>query len=136
MRMVLTTVTVPLFLAWGALLLLTVPAFALEEGELTGRIERANSRFLRDYEKLDYKGQRKWEDWGRGRRSVGWIVLQGDSGELKDYLLLVIDTQTRIEMEDDGEGQFSDLGPGSRIRARYRMGWDALHALHVKRLNE
>jgi len=48
----------------------------------------------------------------------------------------VIDTRTEIESKDSGKGQFTDLGPGNRIQAKYRMGWDALHALHVKKLDD
>jgi len=128
----------------GALLLLVcvglcgsaAKVFALEEGEITGKIERTNDRFLRDYESLEYGTKKDWKEWGRGRRSLGWIVVQGDSGELKDYVLLVIDTRTEIESKDSGKGQFTDLGPGSRIQAKYRMGWDALHALRVKKLDD
>ena len=117
---------------WGS----TVRVFALEEGEITGKIERRNDKFLRDYESLDYGTKKDWKEWGQGLRSLGWIVVRGDSGELKDYLLLVIDTRTEIESKASGKGQFTDLAPGSRIRAKYRMGWDALHALHVKELDE
>ncbi len=113
-----------------------VTASALEEGEVTGRIEKANGNFLRDYGKLEYKGQGAWEAWGRGRKSLGWIVVRGDSGEMKDYVLLVIDTRTAIAGAGSAKGRFSDLGPGCRIRARYRMGWDALHALRVMKLDE
>jgi hypothetical protein len=128
----------------GALLLLVcvalygspVKVFALEEGEITGRIERTNDKFLRDYESLEYGSKTNWKEWGRGRRSLGWIVVQGDSGELKDYVLLVIDTATEIESEDSEKRGFADLVPGSRVRAKYRMGWDALHALHVKKLDD
>jgi hypothetical protein len=111
-----------------------VKSFALEEGEITGTIERTNGRFLRDYESLDYGTKKEWKEWGQGLRSLGWIVVQGDSGELKDYVLLVIDTRTAIESKGSGKGEFNDFGPGDRIRAKYRMGWDALHALHVKKL--
>jgi hypothetical protein len=114
----------------------TVKAFALEEGEITGKIERTNDKFLRDYESLEYGTKKDWKEWGQGRRSLGWIVVQGDSGDLKDYVLLVIDTHTEIESKDSEKRGFSDLGPGSRIRAKYRMGWDALHALHVKKLDD
>jgi len=34
------------------------------------------------------------------------------------------------------KGRFADLRPEDRIRAKYRMGWDALHALEVKKLDE
>jgi hypothetical protein len=113
-----------------------VKVSALEEGEITGRIERTNDRFLRDYESLEYGAKKDWKEWGRGRRSLGWIVVQGDSGELKDYVLLVIDTLTEIESKDSEVRRFTDLGPGDRILAKYRMGWDALHALHVKILDD
>jgi len=112
----------------------TVKSFALEEGEITGTIERTNDRFLRDYASLDYGTKKEWKEWGQGLRSLGWIVVQGDSGELKDYVLLVIDTRTEIESKGSGKGGFNDLGSGDRIRAKYRMGWDALHALHVRKL--
>jgi hypothetical protein len=107
---------------------------ALEEGEITGTIERTNDRFLRDYQTLDYKGRQGWAAWGRGLESLGWIVVQGDSGEIRDHLLLVIDTRTKIAGAD--KGRFADLRPGDRIRAKYRMGWDALHALEVEKLKD
>ena len=59
---------------------LATTVYALEEGEVTGKILRTNDKFLRDYQELDY--------------------------------------------------------PGDRVRAKYRMGWDALHALEVKKLDE
>jgi len=117
-----------------ALCVSTVKSFALEEGEITGTIERTNDKFLRDYERLDYGTKKDWKEWGQGLRSLGWIVVQGDSGELKDYVLLVIDTRTAIESEGSGNVEFNDLVSGDRIWAKYRMGWDALHALHVKKL--
>ena len=108
----------------------------LEEGEITGTIEKANEAFLRDYEELDYKSQKQWEDWGKGLKSLGWVVVQGDSGEPKDLLLLVIDTRTEMEGKGAGKCQVVDLGVGTRIEAKYRMGWDALHAIYVKKLGE
>ena len=108
----------------------------LEEGEITGTIERANEAFLRDYEKLDYVSEKEWEDWGKGLKSLGWVVVRGDSGEPKDLLLLVIDTRTEMESNDSEKCQVMDLGPGTRVKAKYRMGWDALHAIHVKKLGE
>jgi len=108
----------------------------LEEGEITGTIEKANDAFLRDYEKLDYKSKKEWEDWGQGLKSLGWVVVRGDSGEPKDLLLLVIDTRTKIEGNDSEKCEVIDLGAGTRIEAKYRMGWDALHAVHVKKLDE
>ena len=110
--------------------------YALEEGEVTGEIERTNEKFLRDYQELDYKGQKAWEAWGRGLESLGWIVVRGDSGEMKDYILLVIDTRTVIAGAGSDKGRIADLRPGDRIRAKYRMGWAALHALEVKKLDE
>jgi hypothetical protein len=107
-----------------------------EEGEITGTIEKANEAFLRDYEELDYKSQKQWEDWGKGLKSLGWVVVQGDSGEPKDLLLLVIDTRTEIEINDSGKSPLADFGPGVRIEVKYRMGWDALHAIYVKKLGE
>ncbi len=108
----------------------------LEEGEITGTIEKANDAFLREYEELDYKSQKKWEDWGKGLKSLGWVVVRGDSGKPKDLLLLVIDTRTEIESNDSEKCQVMDLGPGTRIEAKYRMGWDALHAVYVKKLGD
>jgi hypothetical protein len=108
----------------------------LEEGEITGKIEKANDAFLRDYEKLDYKAQGKWEEWGKGLKSLGWVVVRGDSGEAKDYLLLVVDTRTEIEGNGAEKCQVMDLGVGTRIEVKYRMGWDALHAVYVKKLGE
>ena len=108
----------------------------LLEGEITGKIEKANKAFSRDYEKLDYKSQKQWEDWGKGLKSLGWVVVQGDSGEPKDLLLLVIDTRTEMESNDSETCQVMDLGPGTRVEAKYRMGWDALHAIYVKKLGE
>lgn len=130
--------------SWGGVLLFvcgtlfgsTGMGSELEEGEITGKIERTNPGFLRDYGSLDYGARKEWGEWGMGLKSLGWIVLQGDSGKLEDYLLLVIDTRTEIEGEKADRGRFSDLSPGSHIRAKYRMGWDALHALEVKKLEE
>ena len=108
----------------------------LEEGEITGTIERANEAFLRDYEKLDYSSKKEWEDWGKGLKSLGWVVVRGDSGEPKDLLLLVIDTRTKIESNDSEKCEVMGLGAGTRIQAKYRMGWDALHAIYVKKLDK
>ena len=108
----------------------------VEEGEITGTIERANEAFLRDYEKLYYGSKKEWEDWGKGLKSIGWVVVRGDSGEPKDYLLLVIDTRTQIEINDSEKSPLTDFGPGVRIEVKYRMGWDALHAIYVKKLGE
>ena len=106
--------------------------FAAEEGEIKGKIERVNDKFNRDYTILDYKGDKKWQSWGKDIKSLGWIVVQGDSGELKDYLLLVIDTKTEIKKADGSVGKFEELKVGTRIASSYRMGWDALHADNVK----
>jgi hypothetical protein len=125
-----------LFVLCTALLGSTVTASELEEGEITGTIEKVNEAFLRDYEELDYKSQKEWEGWGKGLKALGWIVVRGDSGEPRDLLLLVIDTRTRIEINDSGKSPLADFGPGVRIEAKYRMGWDALHAIHVKKLGE
>jgi hypothetical protein len=108
----------------------------LEEGEITGTIEKANDAFLRNYEKLDYKSKKEWKDWGKGLKSLGWIVVRGDSGEAKDLLLLVIDTRTDMASNNSEKCEVMDLGPGTRVRAKYRMGWDALHAVSVKKLGE
>lgn len=123
-------------IAFGMLAGTFAAASELEEDEVTGKIERTNEEFLRDYEKLDYKGSKDWQEWGKGLKSLGWVVVRGDSGELKDYLLLVIDTRTQSENKDTGEGRILGLGPGDRIWARYRMGWDALHALEIRKLDE
>ncbi len=112
-----------------------ISAEALEEGTITGKIERMDDKFLRDYENLDYKGAGKWEKWGKNLKSLGWIVVQGDSGKLKDYLLVVIDTKTNIQKNDGNDGTFLELKPNNRVVVSYRMGWDALHALEVKELN-
>jgi hypothetical protein len=108
----------------------------LEEGEITGKIEKANDAFLRDYEKLDYKSKKEWEDWGKGLKSLGWIVVRGDSGEAKDLLLLVIDTRTEMGSNDSEKCEVMGLEAGTRIKAKYRMGWDALHAVYVKKLDK
>jgi hypothetical protein len=108
----------------------------IEEGEITGKIEKANEAFLRDYEKLDYGPRKEWEDWGKGLKSLGWVVVRGDSGEPKDLLLLVIDTRTKIEGSDSEKCEVMGLGEGTRIEAKYRMGWDALHAVYVKKLGK
>ena len=108
----------------------------LEEGEITGMIEKANEAFLRDYEKMDYGSRKEWEDWGKGLKSLGWIVVRGDSGEAKDLLLLVIDTRTELGSNDSEKCEVMDLGAGTRIKAKYRMGWDALHAVYVKKLGK
>jgi hypothetical protein len=126
-------------LFYFVLAVLVGPAVAespLEEGEITGKIEKANDAFLRDYEKLDYKSKKEWEDWGKGLKSLGWIVVRGDSGEPKDLLLLVIDTRTEMGSNDSEKCELMDLGAGTRIKAKYRMGWDALHAVSVKKLGE
>ena len=125
-----------LLMVWAVLVGPAVAGSPLEEGEITGTIEKANEAFLRDYEQLDYKSQKKWEDWGKGLKSLGWVVVRGDSGEPKDLLLLVIDTRTEIESNDSEKCEVMDLGPGTRIEAKYRMGWDALHAIYVKKLDE
>ena len=125
-----------LFVLCTALLGSTVTASELEEGEITGTIERANEAFLRDYEKLDYGSKKEWEDWGKGLKSLGWVVVRGDSGDPKDLLLLVIDTRTKIASNDSEKCEVMDLGAGTRIEAKYRMGWDALHAVHVKKLDK
>ena len=83
---------------------------------------------------MDYGSKKEWEDWGKGLKSLGWIVVRGDSGEPKDLLLLVIDTRTEIASNDSETCQVMDLGPGTRVEAKYRMGWDALHAVYVKKL--
>jgi hypothetical protein len=101
---------------------------ALEQGEVKGKIERVNDMFNRDYNALDYKGDKNWQSWGKDLKSLGWIVVQGDSGELKDYLLLVVDTRAKIKKADGSLGKFEDLKVGSRITSSYRMGYDALHA--------
>jgi hypothetical protein len=108
----------------------------LEQGEITGTIERANEAFLRDYEKLDYGSKKEWEDWGKGLKSLGWVVVRGDSGDPKDLLLLVIDTRTKMESNDSEKCEVMGLGAGTRIEAKYRMGWDALHAVYVKKLDK
>ena len=107
-----------------------------EEGVITGEIEKVNDAYLKDYEKMDYGSRKEWADWGKGLKSVGWILVQGDSGEAKDLLLLVIDTRTEIESNDSEKCRVMDLGAGTRIKAKYRMGWDALHAVYVKKLGE
>jgi hypothetical protein len=124
----------PIFL-W-LLLIPFVSVSALEEGEVTGKIERTNGEFLRDYETLDYKGRQAWEAWGKGLEALGWIVLQGDSGQMKDHLLLVIDTRTLISGSLADKAGFADLREGDRVRAKYRMGWDALHALELSKVDE
>ncbi len=125
-----------LLLSVSMILCAVIPAAAIEKGDVTGAIERKNDKFLRDYETLDYKGEKEWAKWGKGLKSQGWIVVQGDSGELKDYLLLVVDTNTEIEKKGGGQGVFSDLEPGERLDASYRMGWDALHAQKIVILSE
>ena len=125
-----------LFLVFTVLIAPAIAGSPLEEGEITGTIERTNEAFLRDYEKLDYGSKKEWEDWGKGLKSLGWVVVRGDSGEPKDLLLLVIDTRTKIESSDSETCEVMDLGAGTRIEAKYRMGWDALHAVHVKKLDK
>jgi hypothetical protein len=110
----------------------SAPCAALEEGDVSGKIEGVDGKFLRDYNTLNYKGEKDWQQWGEGLRSLGWIKVQGASGELKDLFLLVIDTRTKISKQDGTEGQFSDFNVGNKIHALYRMGWDALHAQEVK----
>jgi len=55
---------------------------------------------------------------------------------MKGDLLLVIDTWTGMAGTDGEKGSFVHLQPESRISARYRMGWDALHALELKEPDE
>ena len=136
MRQGLLPGTASLLMVCAVLFGLAAAASSVEEGEITGKIEKAHEAFLRDYEELDYGSEKKWKDWGKGLKSLGWIVVRGDSGEVKDYLLLVIDTRTEIESNDPEKCQVMDLAPGTRIDAKYRMGWDALHAIHVKKLDE
>ena len=102
--------------AWILSVSTPMPVWGLEEGEITGQIERTNDNFPRDYGSLDYKGEKKWAKWGKDLKALGWIVVQGDSGELKDYLLLVVDTRTKIT-KGGGPGQFADLKPGVRVQA-------------------
>lgn len=133
-----TSVSSAVFLFF-VLTVLDGPAVAgspLEEGEITGTIERVNEAFLRDYEKLDYGSKEEWQDWGKGLKSLGWVVVRGDSGDPKDLLLLVIDTRTKIERNYSDRCGVEDLGAGTRIEAKYRMGWDALHAVYVKKLDK
>jgi hypothetical protein len=111
-------------------------AHGLEEGVVTGEIVRTDDAFLRDYEKLDYGDNKIWQAWGKGLVSLGLIVVRPDSRKPEEDLLLVIDTRTAVAGAGSDEGRFPDLRPGDRIRARYRMGWDALHALEVKKLDE
>lgn len=125
-----------LFFVFAVLVGPAVAGSPLEEGEITGTIERANEDFLRDYEKLDYGSKKEWEDWGKGLKALGWVVVRGDSGEPKDLLLLVIDTRTKIETNDSEKCEVMGLGAGTRIEAKYRMGWDALHAVYVKKLDK
>lgn len=130
-------VAVALFsFVFTVLVMPAVPGSPIEEGVITGMITKSNEAFSRDYEKLDYKSRKEWEDWGKGLKSLGWVVVRGDSGEAKDHLLLVIDTRTEIEPKVSGKSPLADLGPGVRIEAKYRMGWDALHAVYVKKLGE
>ena len=119
-------------------LFMAIPGFSsdkLEEGTVTGKIERVDGKFLRDYEKMDYKGQTDWEQWGKGLNALGWIVVQGDSGRPKDYLLLVIDTRSILKDQAGSTKKITDLAPGNRISAEYKMGWDGLHALKLEKLN-
>lgn len=109
--------------------------FAFEAGEVTGRIERTNEGFVRDYEETDYEGKESWEAWGRGRKALGWIVIRGDSGKSGIPVLLMLDTRTSMGGGKLTEGRFPPLRPGDRVWARYRMGWDALHALEVRKLS-
>jgi hypothetical protein len=104
----------------------------LEEGEVRGKIEGVDGNFLRDYETLDYKGEDEWQKWGKGLHSLGWIKVQGESGELKDLFLLIVNTRTKIVKQDGSQGQFSDFKNGQTVQASYRMGWDALHAREVR----
>ena len=114
----------------------TVTASSLREGVITGKIEKASDAYLKDYGRMDYGSRKEWADWGKGLRSLGWIVVRGDSGEPTDVLLLVIDTRTVTEGGNSEECRVMDLAPGTRIEAQYRMGWDALHAVYVKKLDE
>lgn len=132
MRRIYNIAGVSFLISLALLVFLSAGVAALEEGEVTGKIERMNEKFLRDYDTLNYKGEKKWKEWGGGLKSLGWIVVQGDSGELKDYLLLVIDTRTTVQKADGSPAQFSDFKVGDRVAASYRMGWDALHAKNVK----
>jgi len=110
----------------------SAPEQGLEEGDVKGKIEGVDGKFLRDYETLNYKGEKEWQKWGKGLKSMGWIKVQGESGELKDLYLLIINNRTRIVNKDGSQGQFTDFKAGQTIQASYRMAWDALHALEVK----
>jgi len=117
---------------------MVIPVFSSgkpEEGTVTGEIERMDEKFLRDYEKMNYKGAAEWEQWGKGLKSLGWVVVKGGSDELKDYFLVVINTRTDIQKSDGSTGTFQDLKTGDRVEVSYRMGWDALHGLKVGILN-
>ena len=118
--------------------LLALPAIAskLKEGEITGKIERISDEFVRDYNTLDYKGKEEWKKWGEGLKASGWIIVNGESGDFKNPLLLVVDTRTRIESQNGSPASFTDLKPGGRVKVLYRMGWDALHSREVKLLGE
>ena len=113
-----------------------IAGFPLAQGKITGTIEKANEAFLRDYERLDYQGQKKWEHWGKGLKALGWIVVRGNSGGSKGLLLFVIDTRTEMKSNDSEKSPFAGLQPGTRIEAKYRMGWDAFHAVYVKKLGK
>jgi len=118
--------------------LMTLPLFSsdkLEEGTVAGKIQRVDGKFLRDYETMNYKGATEWEQWGKGLKSLGWIVVKGGSNELKDHFLVVINTQTDIQNTDGSKATFQDLKPGDRVKVSYRMGWDALHGIKVGKLN-
>ncbi len=88
------------------------------------------------YEGLDHQGLQHWKEWGSGLASVGWIVVQGDSGKKRGLLLLVIDTRTRVRTVREQKGLLGDLRPGDGVRAKYSMGRDALHALEGVKLAE
>ena len=102
-----------------------------EGGEVTGSIKGVDAKFVKNYSDLNYKGQTKWKEWGQGLRSLGWVTIQGDSGDLKDLILLVIDTRTKILLSDGGVGKFADFATGEKVKASYSMGWDARHANEV-----
>lgn len=81
-----------------------------KRGEVTGSINRINS----DYHNAG---------------ASGFLVV--DSGDRPERLVLVVDGETSIRSADGEARRFEAFEEGNRIRARYEMGYDALHAKEI-----
>jgi len=85
-------------------------ADADKRGEITGSINRVNA----DYHNAG---------------ASGFLVV--DSDDHTERLVLVVDGETDLRSADGEASRFEAFKAGSRIRARYEMGYDALHAKEI-----